>query len=258
MLAVASDAEPDQLRMPLHVEAPAGTPRGPVVVLHEAFGLNAYIDRVLCDLAGLGYLACAPNLYHRLGGGTAAYDRFEEEARPLVSRSSDLKFAADFDAVLAHLREQGWDRSSVAVLGFSLGGRLAFRAATWFRLAAAVSFYPPAIVTAVAPRRYPSLLSECGRLETPWLGLVGEADAMVPATDVDRLAAALDDAPAGHRLVRYPGLGHGFHCPEQATYDAHGAAGAWGEAVAWLDRHSGAGPRAGEPGGSDGGSGPGA
>lgn len=210
-----------------------------VIVLHEAFGLNSYIDSLLPQLSGLGYLACAPNLFHRSGGATAAYERFDEEAYPLVSSYSDRKFLEDFEVVLGHLTAKGWNAGQLGVIGFSLGGRLAFLAATRYALGAAVSFYPPAVITPVAPKRYPSLLADARSLVTPWLGLFGDADRLIPGVDVEILRDVLHGASVPTAVVRYPGLGHGFHCPQQPTHDDAAATGAWQRAVTWIGRFTG-------------------
>jgi len=55
--------------MGLFEAAPAGTPRGGVIVVQEAFGVNAHIRDVTARAAAAGYLAVAPAYFHRAGGG---------------------------------------------------------------------------------------------------------------------------------------------------------------------------------------------
>jgi carboxymethylenebutenolidase len=47
----------------------------------------------------------------------------------------------------------------------------------------------------------------------------------------------LDEASVDHDIVRYPGVGHGFHCDERPSYDAAAAQDGWRRTLEWLGRH---------------------
>jgi carboxymethylenebutenolidase len=207
---------------------PDGAPRGAVVVLQEAFGVNGYIRRVCAALAGEGFTAVAPALYHRAGGGTAAYDDVATAA-PLMASLTDAGVLVDVGAALDAL---GTPRDSTGVLGFCVGGRMAFLAATEWRLGAAVSFYGGGIVTQRGG--LPAILDRAPRLATPWLGIFGDRDHAIPVEDVETLRAAL---PPGNPVVRFPEAGHGFHCDERDSYHQRHAGEAWALALAWLGSH---------------------
>ena len=57
----------DGTTLPAYLARPAADPAGPtgVIVAHELFGVNPDIRGVADDLAGAGYLAIAPEFYHR-------------------------------------------------------------------------------------------------------------------------------------------------------------------------------------------------
>jgi carboxymethylenebutenolidase len=208
--------------------APPGTPLGSVVVIQEAFGVNDYIRRVCTKLADAGFVAVAPALYHRAGGGTAAYDDFGT-AGPLMDSLTDAGVLADLSATFDTLSTP---REQAGIIGFCVGGRMAFLAATEWRLGAAVSLYGGGIVTQRG--RLPAIVDRAPALSTPWLGLFGDQDHAIPVEDVETLRAAV---PPGNAVVRFPEAGHGFHCDERASYHPRHAEEGWSLALSWLRSH---------------------
>lgn len=217
---------------------PADASPGAVVLLHEAYGLNDYITGVATRLCRSGFDVVAPEIFHRAGGGTAPYDDFGR-ARKLFRGLDDAGFLEDFAMLLDDLGDRGFAGRDVAVVGFSLGGRFSFLLALEHSLGAAVTYCGPAIVTPVVPERFPSLIGRCREMRSPWLGFFGEADPSIPGEDVDRLAAAIGEAPVPTELLRFPGASHGFHCWDRRSYDEESAGVAWGATLRWLERHMG-------------------
>ena len=61
--------------MPAYVCRPAGPgPRPAVIVVMEAFGLNAHIKDVTERIAREGYVAIAPDLFYRFGSPIVPYE----------------------------------------------------------------------------------------------------------------------------------------------------------------------------------------
>ena len=114
--------------MALFEAAPTDPARGAVIVIQEAFGVNAHIEGVAQRLAAEGYHAVAPHLFHRAGGGTAPYDDFAQ-VFPLFEGLTDDGILMDVDVVLDHLRRAGFADAEVGVVGFCIGGRWSFLAA---------------------------------------------------------------------------------------------------------------------------------
>lgn len=221
--------------MRVYQATPARTPRGGIVVVQEAFGLNEHIEAVTRRFADAGYLALAPALYHRSADpGPFPYDDFAA-VLPAMSRLSDDAMLADVDAAVAHLDDLGIDAASVGVVGFCMGGRVSFLVAARRALGAAVGFYGGGIVTA-RPRGLPALVDGAPTLRTPWLGLFGDRDGSIPVDDVERLRAALVEAPVDAEVVRYAEAEHGFFCGLRASYAPDAAADAWDRTLAWLER----------------------
>lgn len=223
--------------MEVYEAAPAGEPRGAVIVVQEAFGVNEHIQDVTRRFAAAGYLAVAPAFFHRAGGGTAPYDDFSQ-VMPLFEGISDDGILVDVDATVAHLERNGFTRSRIGIVGFCFGGRVTFLTAARRKLGAAVGFYGGGIVSS-SPLGLPALIGEAAELQTPWLGLFGDLDKGIPVDDVEVLRSALDDAEAVADIVRYADAEHGFHCDARAAYHEASAADAWRRTLEWLDTHLG-------------------
>jgi carboxymethylenebutenolidase len=223
--------------MDLYEAAPDGEARGAIIVIQEAFGVNDHIQDVTRRFAAAGYLAVAPALFHRAGGGTAPYDDFSQ-VMPLFDGVSDDGILADVDATIAHLEGQGFARSRIGIVGFCFGGRVTFLTAARRALGAAVGFYGGGIVSS-SPLGLPALVSEAADLQTPWLGLFGDLDQGIPVDDVEVLRGALAEASVVADVVRYADAEHGFHCDARDAYHEESASDAWRRTLLWFDAHLG-------------------
>jgi carboxymethylenebutenolidase len=221
--------------MPLYEAVPDGEARAAVVVVQEAFGVNAHIEDVTRRFADAGYHAVAPHIFHRSGGGTAPYGDFAKVI-PLYEHLDDDGILVDVDATREHLHGAGWDDTRIGTVGFCFGGRVTFLVALRRQLGAAVGFYGGGIVTARFPQ-FPPLVDEASKLRTPWLGLFGDRDESIPVKDVEQLREALQSAPVPTEVVRYPDAGHGFHCDQRELYDETAAKDGWNRTLGWFESH---------------------
>jgi carboxymethylenebutenolidase len=221
--------------MALFEATPDDEVRGGVIVIQEAFGVNDHIMDVTRRFADAGYLAVAPHIFHRAGGGTAPYDDFGQ-ALPLFEGLDDAGLLVDVDASIAHLRATGLTDTQIGIVGFCFGGRVTFLVAAERSLGAAVGFYGGGIVTARFPV-FPALIERASTLKTPWLGLFGDQDASITVDDVEALRAALADAPVDAEVVRYAEAGHGFHCDVRPSFHEDSATDAWNRTLTWFADH---------------------
>ena len=224
--------------MEIYDVAPETKPAGAVIVIQEAFGVNDYIRDVAGRFAAAGHRAIAPTMFHRAGGGTAPYGDFSK-VLPLFEGLTDDGILVDVDAAVAYLHDAGFDDRRIGIVGFCFGGRVTFLVATRRKLGAAVGFYGGGIVTA-RMASFPALIGDAGRLQTPWLGLFGDADSGIPIEDVERLRTTLDrETKVAHDVVRYPHAEHGFHCDRRPSYQEGAAKDGWKRMLAWLQQHLG-------------------
>ncbi|WP_322769268.1 dienelactone hydrolase family protein [Frankia sp. Cr1] len=218
------------------VAHPADVPRGGVIVAQEAFGLTGYITAVCERFAAVGWRAIAPAFYHRAGSPVFAYDTDIATIRSTTQALNSLEILDDVDASMELLADEGTAIDRIAVVGFCMGGTVATIAAAHRPLGAAVSFYGGGLVQGrfgEAP-----LVEVAARLQAPWLGLFGDLDQSIPVEHVEAMRSATGDAAVPTEIVRYPGVGHAFHCDERpAGYNAIAAADAWARTLAWLDAH---------------------
>lgn len=212
-----------------------GDASGAVIVIQEAFGVNDHIRDVTKRCAEAGYHAVAPSLFHRAGGGTADYGDFAR-VLPLFEGVSDDGILVDVDATIEHLHGLGFADTSIAIIGFCMGGRVTFLVSARRALGAGVGFYGGGIVSKGA-LAFDPLIGEAASLRTPWLGLFGDEDGGIPVEDVEALRAALVAAPVDTEVVRYPGAEHGFHCDVREAYHPAAAADAWSRTLAWIAAH---------------------
>jgi len=124
---------------------PTGTPRAAVVVIQEIFGVNHHI-RAVCDrLAGAGYVAIAPSIFDRIEPNfQSGYSPDEiAVARKFVANPDWAAMLSDTQAAIDAVRNVG----AVGIVGFCLGGSVAYAAATKLTgLSAAIGYYGGAIV----------------------------------------------------------------------------------------------------------------
>ena len=222
--------------MDLYEALPDGVPKGAIVVIQEAFGVNEHIQDVTRRIADAGYRAVAPTMFHRAGGGTADYTDFAK-VMPLFKGMSDAGTLMDVDAAVAHLRGAGFRDPQIGLVGFCFGGRVSFLVATQRALGAAVGFYGGGIVNA---RRggFPTLIGDAPKLATPWLGLFGDKDQGIPIEDVETLRATLaKEAKVASEIVRYAEAEHGFNCNVRASYNEAAAKDAWARMLDWFRLH---------------------
>ncbi|HWC64586.1 MAG TPA: dienelactone hydrolase family protein, partial [Thermoanaerobaculia bacterium] len=224
--------------MEAHRAAPPDGERGPaVVVLQEAFGVDDHVRSVCRRFAREGYVALAPELYHREGAGrTFGYEDFAA-VRPTMATLTNDGIAADLRAAIAALRaDPSVDGSRIAAVGFCMGGFAAFLAACRTDVAAAVCFYGGGIVRERPGMKIRPLLPEADRIARPVLAFFGAEDASIPAADVEAIGARLRELGKTFEIVTYPGAGHGFFNDERSSYRADAAVDAWQRTLDWLER----------------------
>jgi carboxymethylenebutenolidase len=219
---------------PIYEAAEGGVPKGAVVVVQEAFGVNDHIKDVAGRFAAEGYRAIAPHFFHRDGDPVIAYDDIES-AMKHVRNLTERGIAEDLETAYTHLHDDGFEDDRIAVVGFCMGGTVAFIEACERPLGAAVTFYGGGIVEG----RFgaPALLDLAPNLKAPWLGLYGAEDKGIPVDQVEQLREAVERAPVDTEVVIYPGAGHGFHCDARPAYHELSAHDAWSRTLAWLDEH---------------------
>lgn len=181
---------------------PDGEPRAAIVVIQEIFGVNPGIKRKCDRLAAEGYLALAPDLFWRLEKGIELDPDVEPEfkrALELLGQFDQDQGVADIEATIKHAR-RALGVPKVGVVGYCLGGRLAYMVAARTDADASVGYYAVAL---------PELLREKHAIAHPLMLHIAGKDHFVPTEAQAAIHAGLDDHPKV-TLHDYPGEDHGF------------------------------------------------
>ena len=196
-------------------------PKAAVVVIQEIFGVNHHI-RAVCDrFADQGYAAIAPAIFDRVERNfQSGYSPDEVAvARKFVADPDWPAMLRDTQAAIDAVSDVG----PVGIIGFCLGGSIAYAAATKLSgLHAAIGYYGGAVVRFAddAPK-VPTQLH------------FGEKDAGIPLTDVEIIRAKRQEV----EIFVYEGAQHGFGCDERASYDKPSADLARQRSLAFFAEH---------------------
>jgi carboxymethylenebutenolidase len=208
----------------------AGGPRPAVLVYMEIFGINSHIRDVTERVAREGYVALAPDYFHRTGPGIElGYDDagFAAGMKLLNALVAD-EMIADARAALAYLRGRKDVRGArIGCMGFCVGGHMTYLTACETDVRAAASFYGGGIAAPAGFGGAASTLSRTPGIRGKVLCLFGEKDAFIPPAQVEAIRAALTEHGVRHDVVVYPKADHGFFCDQRAAYQKAAADDAW-------------------------------
>ena len=189
--------------------APAAGDGPGVLVLHAWWGLNDTMKAICTRLAGSGFVAFAPDLYH----GKVAATIPEAEALGSALDANYQQAKVEIAGATLYLVERsGQAAGGIGVVSFSLGAYYALdlSAADPDHIRSVVLFYGTGIVDFSASK-------------AAYLGHFAENDPYETQSNVDELEAALREAGRPVTFYRYPGTGHWFFEPDRK--DAYQSAG---------------------------------
>jgi carboxymethylenebutenolidase len=207
----------------------AGTGPG-LLLIQEIYGVSDYIEAVAEDLAGLGYVVAAPDLFWRLKPGhVAAHDEAGlTESLELASRFDFAKGVADATAALHALTALPEVTGGAGVIGFCLGGSIAYFLAAQAELDASVSYYGSAVH---------DNLELLAQIEGPLQFEYGGSDPYIQREQVAKVEEAAADRPNVEIHVEEE-AGHAFHNRKAPMFHVpEPAARAWQRTEEFLGRH---------------------
>jgi carboxymethylenebutenolidase len=221
----------DGTSMNAYVARPAETGKFPgMLVLQEAFGVNAHIRDITERIAREGFVAIAPELFHRTGAGfEARYDDFPAcmpHMQALTEEGQVADIRAAYDWLRAHDQVTP-DR--IASIGFCMGGRASFLADAALPLQASISFYGGGIA-----QQY---LHRAPDMHAPILLFWGGLDTHILAEHRHAVVNALTKAGKQFVNVLVSYADHGFFCDARASYNAAAAGLAWAVTRQFLDTY---------------------
>ena len=225
--------ERDDGSMDLHLWLPDGAdaenPVPGLVLAHEIFGVGDYIVDVAARLTDEGYAVAAPDLFWRFAPGWAASHDAEGLAASLqlVQQLDVQKALEDCVAALDALGARPEVKGKPGIIGFCLGGTLAFGTAIEASPAACVSYYGSGVA---------GMLDRIDDVICPTLFHFGWRDDYIPGDDVAAVAAAIKGRDGF--VLNVEDAGHAFdNHRADMFYVQHAADAAWAKTLAFLDTH---------------------
>jgi carboxymethylenebutenolidase len=205
--------------------------QGPgLLLIQEIFGVGPYIHAVAEDLAGLGYVVGAPDLFWRLQPGWDSEHTEEgiKRSMGMVSRFDAEAGVADLAAALDHLTGLPEVAGGVGAIGFCLGGSMAYALAARAKPVALISFYGSNV---------PGSLELMDAIDCPAQFHFGGSDPYIPREQVAAVERAVADRPHMEIHVQEE-AGHAFHNRVAPMFSQpEPAARAWRLTEEFLARH---------------------
>ena len=230
---VQIDALGEDALFPAYMAAPPTPASAAIILIPEIFGVNPGI-RAKCDqLAQAGYLALAPDIFWRFAPGVELNPDIETEAQEAFGYFGQYDAndgVRDIEAAIHAIRKGLSSHAPVqkiGCVGYCLGGRLAYMAATRTDISASVGYYGVMI---------DQMLNESHAIANPLMLHIPTADHFVGPDAQAAMHAGLGHHPKV-TLYDYDGLDHGFATEMGDRRNETGAQLADARTMAFFEDH---------------------
>jgi len=214
-----------------------------VLVIHEIFGVNEWVQDVCRRFAKVGYMAIAPALYARQGEIKDLKDP-REINRQVYSKIPDKQAMSDLDSCVAWAAKNSGDIRKLSITGFCWGGRIVWiysehnpnvkAGAAWYgRLTAA----PNSPVNTLQPA---NAIDHVADLKAQVIGFYGGLDTSIPADSIQKMRDELAKYKSKSEINVYPNAKHGFFADYRDSYNKEAAEDAWPKLLAWFKKYGAA------------------
>jgi dienelactone hydrolase len=176
--------------------------RPAILIIPEWWGLNDYPKMRARELAKLGYVALAMDMY---GDGKVAENPDQAQKLAMPFYTNPQKAKARFDAALAALKRiNDTDTGKLAAIGYCFGGGMALNVARLGEpVKGVVSFHGTLVGTPANKDLLKAKVLVCH----------GEADKFVKKEEVDKFKKQMDSIHADYTFKSYPNATHAFTNP---------------------------------------------
>ena len=209
-----------------------------VIVIMEAFGVTSHIEKVCDQYAANGYVAIAPALYHRQHPNPKlGYDEMPA-VQGYMGALRDDELIEDVNVAISYLQKdnQRTAGNKIGIVGYCVGGRISYLAATSCAgLSAASVYYGGRILVPFGDG--PAPIDLTSNIKIPVMGNFGDTDENPSPADVATIEAKLKAAGVTYDFKSYPGAGHGFNCDDRGSYNEAAATDAFTRTLGWFDKH---------------------
>ena len=235
--------ETERVKIPLshggtmggYLARPADSETRPgVLVFMEIFGVNSHIRDVTERIAREGFVALAPDYFHRTAPGVELEytDEGMQEGMGYLQQLVADEMISDAQAALDFLKSQpNVGGKGLGAIGFCIGGHMTYLTACTSGVQAAAAYYGGGIAAPQGPGGAPSTVSRTSGIQAKIHCYFGGQDSMIPADQVETVRQALQDAGTRHEVVVYDDADHGFNCDQRASFHGPSAEDAWRRSV---------------------------
>jgi dienelactone hydrolase len=209
--------------------------RPAILIIPEWWGLNDYPKMRARELAKMGYVALAMDMYGD-GKVAATPDQAQKLAMPFYTNPQKTK--ARVDAALASLKGiKDSDTGNIAIIGYCFGGGMALNVARMGEpVKGVVSFHGTLIGTPANKDLLKAKILVCH----------GQADQFVKKEEVDKFKKQMDSIHADYTFKSYPNATHAFTNPASTAtgkkfnmpiaYNAAADSASWKDMQLFFDR----------------------
>ncbi len=194
-----------------------------IVLIQEWWGLEPHIRELAQRLAAEGFVVMVPDLYY----GKIATEPGDAQKLLMLTFENIEKAIKDILTSLNYLNNNaGVQPKKLGLMGFCMGGHLAFRVAERYPNLGAVSpWYAGG---------YDPSPEQIASITAPVLAIYGETDGGIPVAQVKKIEGLLKDAGKEAEVLIYPNAGHAFNNPDHGMGNAEAAKDAWARAVKFF------------------------
>jgi carboxymethylenebutenolidase len=224
----------DGSNMRLYVNLPESRQPAPaVLVIQGQSGVEDFLE-VTRMIAQQGYVAAAPDLFHRDGPDC------RDDGPTRRARLRDTTVIQDVSAAANFLKNHSRvDAGRLGIIGFCMGGRIVYlMSAANPDLKAGVMYYGSDTMRAWG--NGPTPFERTAEIGCPIMGHFGAEDENPSPADMHKLDAELSRHGKAHEFHQYPDAGHAFANLGSPKYRAHAADASWPRTFAFFDQHLGA------------------
>ncbi len=214
-----------------------------VLVVHEIFGVQEWVQDVCRRFAKLGYMAVAPALYARQGEVKDLKDPRDLNTQ-IFSKIPDTQSMSDLDSTVAWAANNSGNTKKLSITGFCWGGRIVWLYAAHNKnVDAGAAWYGRVVPTPNSPvnAAQPTTPIDYAKdLTVPVIGFYGGLDKGITVDGVQRMQDELKKGRSGSKIIVYPNADHGFHADYRPSYNKQASDDAWAKLQAWFKEHGAA------------------
>lgn len=229
-------AETQSGLMDIYVASPETESKVPVIlVFQEAFGVNSHIRKICDRLAKVGFLAAAPELFHRAGRRIEISYAERQKIMPLLGQMTNEEIIQDAQDTLHFLKDlPNADLSHISTIGFCVGGFASALCATRLDVKRMISFYGAGMVKKRDGIGLEPILDEMDRIQGSCLFFYGGKDASIPRGEINLIEKKLTAAEVPFEVDVFENSDHGFFCDQRKSYNQGDASIAWKKTLKFL------------------------